>query len=125
MACSDATASRHLPLPSPSPPLTPLSASHCPDSSACAVSVCDAPAGTVSSTAVPGDAPASSMPSMTTSAVSPPGLMTRSRLTWFSLLAGLKMATWCSATSSPPGRTTSVYGTRSCSAVSNPSSVRL
>ena len=112
MGASALTTSRHLPLPVPSPPLTPV-----PDSSAFAPSVRVAPASSVSTTAPPGDRPASSMPSMRTSVRSAPGLTSRSRLTWFSFLPGLNIATRCCPDS--------VRATTSCMLVRNPSEVRM
>ena len=73
---SELTTSCHFPSPSSSIPARPS-----PDSSSCAVTVRDAYAGTESSTAVPGDSPSSSMPSIATAAVSSPGLTIRRRLT--------------------------------------------
>ena len=120
---SAVTTNCHFPRPSSSIPASP---SPSPDSSSFAVTVRDAPDGTSSSTAVPGVSPSSSMPSMVTAAVSSPRLMMRRRLTWLTLLAGLKMATRWPIDSSPvPGRRTTAPGTRSCSGASNPSLVRL
>ena len=108
--CADSTVSRHLPAPSPSAPSSPSP----PDSSAAAVNVRDAPAGMVVVTSLPGDSPRSSTPTMETTAASSPGLTSRSRLTWLSLLPGLKKTTrWLPSS----------LGTVSCIAVRNPSVV--
>ena len=80
------------------------------------MSVRDAPGASVNSTAPPGVAPLSSVPSMRTSAVSTPGLMTRSRLTWSTFLPGLNVTTRYPA---------SLDGTTSCMLVRKPSSVRM
>ena len=123
MGWSDVTTNCHFPCPSSSIPASP---SPSPDSSSSDVTIRDAPDGTSSSTSVPGVSPSSSMPSMVTDAVSSPRLMMRRRLTWLTLLAGLKMATrWPIASSPVPGRRTTAPGTRSCSGASNPSLVRL
>ena len=106
--CADSTVSRHLPSPSPSAPWSPSP----PDSSAAAVNVRDAPEAMVVVTSLPGDSPRSSTPTMETSAASSPGFTRRSRLTWLSLLPGLKKTTRCL----PPS-----LGTVSCIAVRNPS----
>ena len=107
MGASALTLSRHRPAPSPSPPLTPA-----PDSSCAAPSVRAAPAPRVRVTA-PGEVtPASSMPSMRTSAGLAPGLTMRSRLSWLVSLAGLNTRTRCT----PPTR-----GTTSCTLLTNPS----
>ena len=109
---SDSTASDHLPVPSPSAPAKPSP----PVSSSCAVSVRDDPAGTVSATTLPGDAPASSVPATATSAGSVPAFTMRSRLRWLALLPGLNTATRCVPSTS---------GATSCIAVRNPSVVRM
>ena len=117
MGRSDFTTRRHLPVPTPSAPArsrrsSPLASS---DSSSRALTMRAPCAGTGKRTAVPGDSPLPSMPSMLTSAASGPRLMTRRRLTWLTLRPGLKMATWCPV---------SVWGTTSCTLVTKPSSVR-
>ena len=75
---SDDTSNCHLPDPAPSAPLSP---SPYPLSSSRAVNVREAPAGTEKLTVPVDDSPLLSIPSTVTSAGSPPGLMTRSRLT--------------------------------------------
>ena len=87
---SDSTTSRHFPEPSPIEPDRPSAA---PDSNSAAVYVRDPPAGTVALAPTPGDAPSSSTPAIDTSAASPPGFASRSRLTRLRLLPGLKIAT--------------------------------
>ena len=108
-----ATDKRHFPLPVPSAPLSPRP---CPDSSSRASSVRERPPGSVNSTPSPGDAPASSTASMRTRAFADPGFTTRNRLTWFRLPPGLTMNTSCASPRE---------GATSCTAVKNPSSVRM
>ena len=89
MGWSDSTRRRHLPAPSPSAPANPSA----PASRPAASMVREAPDGTVSATVEPGEAPASSIPVIVTSASSEPGFTSRRPLTWLGLLPGLKIAT--------------------------------
>ena len=110
---SEFTRSRHLPLPSsPKPPERGPS----PSSSSSDVKVeADAARRTVSVT-VPESEPASSMPVIVTDAGPSPLLISRSLLTWFSLLPGLKNTTrWLPS---------AARGANSCMLVTKPSAVR-
>ena len=113
---SDATASRHLPEPSPRPSCGAPQARPVPDSSCAASTVQELPAGSVRSTGEPGDRPASSTPVTVASASSVAGFTSRSRLIWSTLLPGLKNGT-VSASSS--------RGATAFMPVTNPSVVRM